>query len=203
MIISHSNKFIYFKAAKTASSATEIYFEQFCDKNNDIIGWRGKEIDRPKDVIWFNHKCPLEIKETLNDQNVWDNYFKFGNIRNPWDRVVSCYFFKKDMRYNIPHDMSFEDFVKSHMIPTPLHRWFCINKLQEDYKNNMHFIRYENLYQDILNVCSILNLHPQDSLGHIRKTNRNSDYRAYYNEETKEIVRKRYKDDIRLFKYTY
>jgi len=205
MIISHSNKFIYFKAQKVAGTSTQRFFEQFCDKNNDIIGWRGKEINRPKDVIWFNHKCPSKIKETLNDQNVWDNYFKFGNIRNPWDRVVSSYFYKKDTRHNIPHDISFEDFIKQKKQGKlkSLYEWFCIDELQVDYKSNMYFIRFENLQEDISKICDILNLKPKEKLKHENKSNRNTDYKTYYNKETKQIVEEIYQDDIRFFNYTY
>jgi len=204
MIISHTNKFIYFKSEKTAGTSTEIFFEQFCDKNTDIIGWRGSST-KPKHPIWFNHKFPSKIKESLNNKNAWNNYFKFGNIRNPWDRAVSSYFFKKDTRHNIPHDMSFEDFIKhkKHGKPKSLYEWFCIDELQVDYKSNMYFIRYENLYKDILKICDILNLKPKEKLQHQKKSNRNTDYRTYYNEETKQIVEEIYQDDIRFFNYTY
>ena len=203
MIISHTNKFIYFKAPKVASTSTEIFFEQFCDKDKDIIGLRVPQKNMPKDVIWFNHKRPLEIKETLNDENIWNNYFRFGNVRNPWDRAVSFYFFKKDITHKIPHDMSFEDFIKQDKQFMSLYQWFCINELQEDYKSNMYFIRHENLHEDILKICDILNLKPKQDLEHRNGTKRDTDYRTYYNEETKQIVKEKYQDDIRLFNYTY
>jgi len=202
MIISHTNKFIFFKAQKVAGTSTEIFFEQFCDKDKDIVGWRGKPEDRPKDTIWFGHKSPLKIKETLNDENVWNNYIKFGNVRNPWDRMVSLYFFAKDITHNISHDMSFEYFIK-HKNPVSLYKWFCMDELRVDYKSNMYFIRYENLYEDISKICDILNLKPKHYLEHINGTKRDTDYRTYYNKETKQIIEERYQDDIRLFNYTY
>lgn len=197
MIISHTNKFIYFKAQKVASTSTEKFFEQFCDKDKDIVGCRGKP-----EAIWFGHKPPKKIKETLNNQNVWNSYFKFGNVRNPWDRMVSRYFFERDVTHNISNDMSFEYFVK-HKEFMSLYKWFGMDELQEDYKSNMYFIRFENLQEDISKICDILNLKPKKKLKHENKSNRNTDYKTYYNEETKQIVEETYQDDIRLFNYTY
>jgi hypothetical protein len=205
MIISHTNKFIFFKAPKVAGTSTEIFFEQFCDKDIDIVGWRGA-FPRPENTTWYNHKSPLSIKNTLNNQNVWNNYFKFGNVRNPWDRMVSSYFFKKELLGNPSlQAVSFEDYVKNHqhLYPVSFYTFYSMGELQEDYKYNMYFIRYENLYQDISKICDILNLKPKHNLAHIHKTKRSTDYRTYYNKETKQIIEKRYGHDIRLFNYTY
>lgn len=203
MIISHSKKFLFFKAPKVAGTSTEFFFEEFCDKDKDIIGWKGF-LHRPPDAEYWHHMEPNKIKAKISLEQ-WKTYLKFGGVRNPWDRVVSTYFFKKDHIGSIPDDVSFEDYVKylKHLNPISFYTWFCMEELQEDYKHNMYFIRYENLYQDILKICDILNLKPKHNLRHIHKTDRSTDYKTYYNEETKHIIEKRYEHDIRLFNYTY
>ena len=82
MIISHTNKFVYFKAPKVAGTSTEYFFEEFCDKQNDIIGLREKQLRRFSSRIeamqtlnnkFWNHMPPLLIKQQMN-QFDWQNY---------------------------------------------------------------------------------------------------------------------------------
>ena len=70
MIISHSNKFIYVKSYKTASTSVEIFFERLCS-DSDIVGYRGPN-PIPNNCDWWNHMSPLQIKTKLDNDNVWD-----------------------------------------------------------------------------------------------------------------------------------
>tara|TARA_R100000278_G_scaffold33272_1_gene30231 strand:+ start:117 stop:746 length:630 start_codon:yes stop_codon:yes gene_type:complete len=209
MIISHTNKFIFFKATKVAGTSTELFFEKFCDKKTDIIGLKGKQLRRFSSRIeamqtlnnkFWNHMPPLLIKQQIA-QHDWETYLKFGNIRNPWDRMVSCYFYKRDNLEQIPYDMPFEVYVKNtqNAHPISLCEYYGIDNLQEEYK----YIRYENLQEDILHICDMLNLKPYHNLRHANKTNRNPDYKVYYNKETRKIVEQKYQKDIEIFNYSY
>ncbi|MAN26644.1 MULTISPECIES: sulfotransferase family 2 domain-containing protein [Mesonia] len=144
-------------------------------------------------------------------------YFKFTFVRNPWDRLVSTYFFlkkggvtEKDRIWaekNIMHYESFEDFVKQWLTIENIHNSlhfqpqysFIENKFGEI---DMDFIgRFENLDNDFMYVASKLGINRK-----LKKTNksiRNKNYKSYYSRETKEIVNKVYQKDICLFKYTF
>lgn len=209
MIISHTNKFIFFKAPKVAGTSTELFFAKFCDKKKDIIGLKYYELKKFSSHVeamqtlginFFNHMTPCVIKEKMLLQD-WQNYLKFGNIRNPWDRMVSSYFFKRDTKERIPYDMSFEVYVERDDLkhPMSLCEYYDIDNLQEEYK----YIRYEYLQEDVLNICDMLNLKPLHHLRHMNKTNRNPDYRVYYNKETRKIVEQKYQEDIERFGYTF
>ena len=230
MIISHSKKFIYLKPTKVAGTSTELFFKQFCDRDTDIAEWG----DSPKSTIWNSHKSASEIKQTLINKNIWNDYAKIGNIRNPWDRIVSSYCFNNHSQQAYSWAFpSFEEFVQAlgpkkspnswrRRGPMSFYEFYSIDKFKEYYKNDMYFIRYENLYQDILNVCKMLKLKPTKRwtlnnlagmadgqivngkrLLHKFKSNRNTDYKTYYNEETKQIIEKKYEYDIELLNYTY
>ena len=102
MLISHRNKFIYTKTVKTASTSVESFFEPFCmedgewsfsdgrDMHISNAGIIGMRASLPKNVPWFNHMSAISIKKQLNP-HIWDDYFKFTVIRNPFDKILSGY----------------------------------------------------------------------------------------------------------------
>src|SRR5262245_8925828 len=107
MLVSHLKRFIYFKTVKTAGTSVEIYFERYCvppDRyagerhathaeisDAGIIGSRGPDHRHP---IWHNHMPARRVRELLNGQ-CWDSYFKFCAVRNPFDKVVSQFWFEQ------------------------------------------------------------------------------------------------------------
>lgn len=207
MIISHTNKFIFLRPAKVAGTSTQNFFQQFCDKQNDIIGMKDSE-------EYWNHMRPALIRQKMLRQD-WQTYLKFGNIRNPWDRMVSSYFFNRRIKKSVPDDMSFEVYLHKFQEftqlftekakprnPSSLCDFYGINDNLEE-KEDYKYIRYENLQEDILNICDILNLKPLRHLQHMNKTNRNTDYRVYYNKQTRKIVEELYQKDIEKFEYTF
>jgi Sulfotransferase family len=135
------------------------------------------------------------------------SYFKFGFVRNPWDRAVSLYERKEGLR--LKSRMSFEDFVdwmkfasSTCMHPVP-HRY------QLDWFVSPHgdvladFIgKYENLEADweqirarlgIGQTLPRLNVNPE----------RRRDYTSYYSERTRKIVADRFAVDVEYFGYRF
>ena len=106
MLVSHRYKFIYTKTVKTAGTSVESFFEPYCMKEDEwslshsrneyiseagIIGYRGKDI--PDNCTWYNHMPAVKIKTLLGD-DIWNSYFKFCVIRNPFSKAVSHYYFQ-------------------------------------------------------------------------------------------------------------
>ena len=106
MLVSHRKHFIYTKTAKTASTSVETYFEPLClapgrwtfqharDEtvtDEGIIGYRGADTDGKR---WFNHMSCEVIRAQLGASR-WDDYFKFAVIRDPFDKLLSGYFFQQ------------------------------------------------------------------------------------------------------------
>ena len=185
MIVSYSNKFIYVKSYKTASTSVEIFFQRLCS-DSDIIGYRGPN-PIPNNCDWWNHMTPLQIKTKLNNDEVWDQYFKFGCVRNPWDRKLSSYFFENATE-------TFEE--------------YCMNKkfnnLYSFYNLDMdYYIRFEKLHEDIQAVCNLLGLSCDlKQLPHIKKTNHKY-YTEYYTDEMRDKIAEDCRDDIDFFNYAF
>ncbi len=135
-------------------------------------------------------------------------------LRNPWDRLLSCYLQKKSMhklrfyeRNNLNIEMTFEEFVEA------------VSKIP-DYMADVHFRsqftcladcegriivdfigEFSNIKEDLPTLCQRFNL-PHFPLPHLNKTTHKS-FREYYTPAMIDMVAKRYKIDISLFGYEF
>jgi len=194
MIISHSKKFIYFKGPKVAGTSVEIYFENRCNPSVDVIGYRGPN-PKPEGCEWWNHMVPSQIKSKV-DQNVWDNYFKFACIRNPWDRLVSYYFWNIHAKH-ITEQVSFKSFCQE------LEGFSLVGfyQLKQDPNNVDFFVKFENLKDDIKKVCERLDIEYEYDTMPFEKKTIHKPYEEYYTKEIKDIVYPLIKDDLEYFQY--
>lgn len=163
---------------------------------------------------------------TINDYRIlfgrelYDRLYKFGFVRNPWDRLVSAYFHMKrggnhgqDKGWADKHLSryeNFEAFVTGWLTPrhvltgawhfVPMTRFVCLpghGRASLDYLG-----RYETLERDFAVVCREQGL--VTSLGHMNAAPRElRDYREYYTPKTRAIVAKVYAGDIRAFDYAF
>jgi hypothetical protein len=163
------------------------------------------------------HK-PLKQYQIVFSPAEFISYYKFTFVRNPWDRVVSAFFFLKkggineDNRTwaaaNLSPYNDFPGFVRnglqrseilSYMHFRPQCDFVCLKGNQPA----VDFIgRYENLEADFAHICRNLEVESR-LLEANRNPSREKDYREYYTEETRRIVGEVYADDIRAFAYSF
>lgn len=104
MIISHKYQFIFLKTNKTASTSIEIALSKFCGSDDIItpispedeaireqLGYRGQQ--NYLAAGFYNHIAAKEIKTRIGNK-VWESYYKFCFERNPWDRIISLYYWR-------------------------------------------------------------------------------------------------------------
>ena len=137
MIISHKHKFIFIKTRKTAGTSIEIALSRICGKDDIItpisqkdelyrqeLGYQGPQnykipfkkyskldwyrfIRYQKRANYYNHISASEIRSYIGE-SVWKEYYKFSFDRNPYDKVVSLYYYYGgDKRYE-----TFDRFIK-------------------------------------------------------------------------------------------
>ena len=103
MIISHRHKFIFIKPTKVAGTSMEINLAKHCGPDDIITPISAFDSSSDEDSYdhsvqnadgYFNHITPDEIREKIGEE-VFNNYFKFTIVRNPWDLVVSRYWWEK------------------------------------------------------------------------------------------------------------
>lgn len=218
VLVSHIYKFIYIKNKKVAGSSVESFFGQFCTNPNNkysfsdniaeqksnygIIGARGdaaQSLRVSENDTWRDHKTALKIQEDLGT-NIFDKYLKFCVIRNPYDAMVSYYYHVLHKK-RIDSTLSFKDFAKKYKTEN-----FSIYSINEKSVCN-YYIRYENLKEDIIRLCKILNINKYDinDLPNHKSglRDKNIHYRDFYDEETRKIVYKNHKNEFELFNYTF
>jgi len=161
------------------------------------------------------HSPALVYKLLLGKE--YGQFSTFSIVRNPWARVFSAYTFlmKGGLSGTDPEmgqilkeqSPTFEQFVKEwlpkngvcsygHFVPQ--HEFVC------GWGNDVivnHIIKLENLDKDWPDLADALNI-PLRKIQHVNASTKD-DYRNYYDNESIEVVRKLYKKDIELFKYTY
>jgi hypothetical protein len=139
-------------------------------------------------------------------------------VRNPWDRLLSCYINKigdssihgNFIKYGLFYPkMSFEDFLKAvSIIPDAI--------ADEHFKSQASFLwdkdgnqlvdfigKLESLESDFHYVSKKHNFNV-NVLPHLKKSKeRNHNYQRHYTDETKKLVTKRYEKDIRLLGYSF
>ena len=179
-MISHKHKFIYARAAKTASSTITGYLEEHVDDMSKAKGWTDNVHHIP---LWY-YKENIPIEE-------FESYFKFTFVRNPWDRLVSAYQYSK--RFGNTTD--FKEWVVN---IDPNHKYGP----QYDFVKGSDFIgKFENLQEDFNIVCDKIGI-PQQQLPHKNAT-KHKHYTEYYDDETRQIVAEKYAKDIEYFNYEF
>ncbi|MFL6179237.1 MAG: sulfotransferase family 2 domain-containing protein [Actinomycetes bacterium] len=168
MIVSHEHRFIFLKTRKTAGTSVEIALSRICGPEDIIApitetdeelrkamgGRPPQNYTAPPLEIEGRAHMPASAVRRIVGTDVWDSYFKFAIERNPWDAVVSLYFWRT--REN-PSPAPFEDFVNSDEVP----RWAAKNariyRLQGKVAVDQ-LCRFESLDSDLDEVWSSLGL---------------------------------------------
>ena len=204
MILSHSNRFIFIKTRKTAGTSVQYALSQHCS-GTDIV--TEIEPERPGYCArngngWHTHATAASVKRRI-PANIWDGYFKFAFERNPWDKVVSFFFW--NFRTVLP---SVSEQEKRKRFRIWLHR--NTDKVR-DYSAYtiggdlaVDFLgQYEYLNRDYRHVLSRVGL-PYESLPKLKGgARKDKAYRKYFTKSLKDLVGDVYADEIRLLGYTF
>ncbi len=195
-------KCIFVRISKVASTSVLNAF--LAEKNTDDSG----------SFDWMHHDIKFYKK---NYPDVFDEYFKFAFVRNPWDRIYSQY---RYLRYTLKLEFaecSFEEFLAKceyalesgetlfgrnreifmlHL--TNQLDWISINgELSVDFIG-----RYENIHEDFL--FAMKQIDADIVLPHDNKSKKDMHgYRSAYTVKMGELVEKWHKKDIEYFGYKF
>lgn len=231
MIISHKHKFIFIKTRKTASTSLEITLSSICGKNDIITpispedekirkekGYQGaqnyyipfkyyskldwiKFITKGEKKKFYNHMPANKIKKNIPNK-IWANYYKFCFDRNPFDKIVSCYYYyinRSNKNYN-----NITEFINSGGLN--IIKGFDLYSINKILAVDDVF-KYEQLNESLKKISEKLNLNKPlkpDSYkakSHYRENNKH--YSELLNEEDKRKIELAFAREIKLHNYFF
>lgn len=200
MIISHEHRFIFMKTLKTAGTSVEIELSRVCGPHDVITplpedderlraerGGRGPQhyTSPPLREKVHEHIRASKVRPIIGRQ-VWDAYAKLAIERNPWDAVVSLFYW---MRRNGKVD-TFERFLSMPNIEQLATRNYQAYHLNGAVAVD-HVLRFEHLAEDLARVWAQLGLPGEPALPRAKggARPRGEHYREVYDDAAREQVR--------------
>ena len=206
MLISDSYQFIFVHVRKAAGSSIRDTLEPLSIvKPTDTwskIKSRFLKTEKDYKKYAFRQHDDINVAKRLMPPELFEAYFKFAFVRNPWERLVSEYEFIRRRpdhgRYSKVIKMDFKSYIVYQSKRYDAHQ---INMLADKNGNLlMDFIgKFENLYEDWGRVTDKLGIENKQ-LTHRKKAGI-KDYDSYYDDETRALVSDLWKRDIVAFGY--
>ena len=231
MIISNSRKYIFVHLHKTAGTAITADLERDVEWNDIVIAGtnRGNVLES-----WYRDKFDLEMHSSASTirnvvgQHIWDEYYTFTVVRNPYRRILSLYTWidwlvsSGGWRLSVKRIVSpergllawpgvkaylqcknFSEFLRHPLIqgdaPGALP---MADSLCENGKLLVDFVgKQENLDEDLLNIKDVIGIPPKP-ISKSKVSSKALDPNDYYRKQSDlDLVYDHYKVDFDLFHY--
>ena len=194
-MICYHKKYIFNRVFKTGSSSIVKMLIPYAHTMSRELSQ--KSVDK-----FTTHIPSSTIKRLLfEDKKMdWDEYFKFGFVRNPWDRELSNYFFNSG-KLKPPEDISFKEWLNINLRKGGLiddH-----NTPQCDYLTDVDYIaRFENYDEEVKYLFNRIGVPMSQPVKHIFKTE-HKPYWEYYDDADIMKVHQWYEKDIEMYNYEF
>ncbi len=218
MPISRQFKIIFVHIPRVAGTSVEKYLgmgsidQLFSFDKIKLTKWSKKFPENsPEQSKTPQHLTALELKKVI-PENIFNSFYKFSIVRNPFDRVISEYLHIKDTSQP-PYlarfkTMSLDDFVLEGLSLSQTER---INLFDGHLETQCSYVLDENKSLLVDKVFKLENLQECvdflknivgiEAFPHARNTTPIENFT--FSEESKEMIKIFYKEDFDFFSYTY
>jgi hypothetical protein len=174
-----------------------------CASNSFYNSLRSYLYKKPDEPYYLCHQIRKQVEVNLDD------YFKFCIVRNPWDRMISLYFWGRQI-HDVFRSLTFDEFLEQLLFGKMVkahpgrYKW-AMNQTEwiSDSQNEIdcdYIGKFEELPIVWNIVCNQLGI--DVDLKHNYRT-KHKNYREYYTNKTKKIVGNHFKKDIDFFAYDF
>jgi len=199
-MISYSHKFIFIHIPKTAGTSISTAL-------------------RPYGLTGEGHYTLQHIqdKSSITDDQL-NTFYKFATVRNPWDLVVSQYFYSKMKKsywhsddgttphkqhpdYELTNNNVFKEFVRL-LVNGKINNSITKEKQSHWLDKRLDFlIRFETLKEDFAKVCNKIGC--SDVILKNINTSKHNHYSTYYDDESRDCVLNYFSKDIKRLGYEF
>lgn len=205
MIISHKYKFIFFAIPKTGTHSMRFALRPFLDEADEehVNLFHKSKLNIPEvQQRSDGHFTVQEIRPYIKDE-IWNSYFKFAFVRNPFDRFVSACFFTNPLLKSYPEKATA---IMKLMAQKELKSRSRNFRPQLDYLTDtqgniaVDFVgkveNYQNDYEHVCRKMGIISIVLDK-----KNTTPHQHYTRYYDPELQKLVCQLFTNDIADFHY--
>lgn len=156
------------------------------------------------EAVFYNHIGARRVRQLVKP-SIWNQYLIFAFDRNPWDKVVSEYFwrYRKELQANGPKPIAFVEFArrsKRFLDVSGFDKYAISGEVVADFVG-----RYERLQEDLGEITARLGITwdgwlPKAKTSTPRSTRR---YQELYDQVSRDRIAKLYAREIDLLGYTF
>ena len=152
---------------------------------------------------------PIDYLARTIQKDIWNSYFKFAFVRNPWSWLVSVYeyakIYHKDTKRKVALNSTFEEFVRWLFLQSPKDYLVVGGQLQfvRSKTATVDFVgRVEHMQRDFSLICEKIKI-PKKVIKKHNNTKHRSYVEYYKNSGIIDLVARHYANDISAFKYKF
>lgn len=197
VMISHELKFVFIHIPKTAGNSLTLFLKPFLsNKTTQHANPMGKQDGMT--VLCEKSKQGIKHESITYYINQYGDSIKqykwFTIVRNPYDRLLSLYFFTKGKDNPVFLREEFIAFIQN----DENHQWRYI-----EYNGEIkcHTVHFENIIEELKDIPCFRRMDFSQFPQLNRSMNSKLDYKTLLDDEVKQIIYSKYRIDFDLFGY--
>lgn len=211
-LICHSKKFIFLKTRKTGGTTLEMALQGYCAPGREVEERTGY-VETPEGVIGsraydgspapvFEHMPAGKVRAWVGPE-IWNSYAKVAVVRNPYEKLVSEFYWQRRQARDLPAMGQIAEFRK--WVQSDDRKWTIEDHSILSIQGRLvvdHLVRHESFGAAVVRLAADLGLEPlalTDFKTGIRP--RQIEIIQYYDRDTVNYVRQNFAYELATFGY--